>query len=91
MQLGFPRKEPEMSQGSDVGLIPIAYGQKNYPARCPEQELIALCTLVTNQAREIFCDGSFPASLIYVLIESRCPVDFYAASVSQYFSRPPSR
>jgi hypothetical protein len=35
-----------------------------------------------NQAREVFCQGSFPASLIYVLIENALPVDFYGASLS---------
>ena len=38
--------------------------KKAHPGRCPEQELIALRTLVTNQAREVFCDGSLPATLI---------------------------
>ncbi len=33
------------------------------PGRCPEQELIALRTLMINQAREVFCQERFPASL----------------------------
>jgi hypothetical protein len=59
--------------------------QKTRPGRCPEQELIALRTWMLNQAREVFYHGTFPASLIYVLIVSpmaRGPVDSYAASLS---------
>ena len=40
------------------------YGKKTRPGRCTEQELIALRTLMINQAREVFCQGRFPASLI---------------------------
>ena len=63
----------------------IPYGQETDPGRCPEPELIALRTLMINQAREGFCQGEFPASLIYVLtVEpvARCAGDFYAASLS---------
>jgi hypothetical protein len=66
----------------------ISYGQKTRPGRCPEPEIIALRTLMINQAREVFCLGTLPASLIYVLIcadrepIARCPGDFYAASLS---------
>src|SRR5258708_3401854 len=49
------------------------YGQKTRPGRCPEQELIAHCTLMINQTREVFCQGRFPLSLIYVLIVSPWP------------------
>jgi hypothetical protein len=51
----------------------LPYGQKNRPGRCHEPEIIALRTLMTNQAREVFCQGRFPASLIYVLIVSPSP------------------
>jgi hypothetical protein len=60
----------------------MACGQKTRPGRYPEPKTIALRTLMINQAREVFCQGSFPASLIYVLIENRCRVDFYAAPLS---------
>src|SRR5260370_32072049 len=42
-------------------------------AAAPEPELIALRTLMLNRAREVFCQGRFPASLIYVLIVSPWP------------------
>ena len=58
------------------------YGEKTRPGCCHEQELIALRTLMINQAREVFCQGRFSASLIYVLIENRCPVNSHAASLS---------
>jgi hypothetical protein len=45
------------------------FGQKTRP--CPEPEIIALQTLMINQAQEVF--GRFPASLIYVLIVSPSP------------------
>jgi hypothetical protein len=51
----------------------FAYGQKTRPGRCPEPELIAQRTLMIDQAREVFCQGRFPASLIYVLIVSPSP------------------
>jgi len=53
------------------------YGEKTRPGPCPEPELIALRTLMINQARQRFCKWRFPASLIYVLKVSpiaRCPV-----------------
>src|SRR5260221_12750176 len=50
-----------------------SHGQKTRPSRCPGQELFALRTLMINQAREVFCQGRFPASLIYVLIVSPSP------------------
>lgn len=61
------------------------YGQKTHLGHSPQPELIALRTLMINQAREIFCQGKFPSSLIDVLIAepvAYCPVDFYAASLS---------
>src|SRR5205809_1882350 len=33
----------------------IPFGQKTRPGRCHEPEIIALCTLMINQAREVFC------------------------------------
>src|SRR6266705_84042 len=42
--------------------------QKTRPGRCPEQELIAQRPLMINLTREIFCQGRFPASLIYVIV-----------------------
>src|SRR5258708_18726267 len=50
-----------------------SHGQKTRPSRCPEPEIIALRTLMIKQAREVFCQGRFPASLIYVLIVSPSP------------------
>src|SRR5882762_8739323 len=49
------------------------YGEKTRPGRCPEPELIALRTLMINRARQRFCQGRFPASLIYVLVVSPSP------------------
>src|SRR5437763_4066222 len=49
------------------------YGEKTRPGPCPEPELIALRTLMINQARQRFCKWRFPASLIYVLIVSPSP------------------
>src|SRR6267378_2484212 len=51
----------------------IPHGQKTRPGRCPDQELIALRKLMINKAREVSCQGRFPASLIYVLIASPSP------------------
>jgi hypothetical protein len=42
---------------------------------CPESEIIALRTLMINQAREVFYHGSFQASLIYMLIVSPSPAE----------------
>jgi len=50
---------------------------------CPELEIITLRTLMINQAREVFCQRRFPASLIYCADReptASCPVDSYAAS-----------
>ena len=54
------------------------FGQKTRPGRCPEPEIIPLRTLMINQAREVFCQRRFPASLICVDREpmARCPVHF---------------
>lgn len=49
--------------------VKIPVRQKTGPGR--EQELIALCPLMINQAWEVVCQGGFPASLLYVLIVSR--------------------
>ena len=62
----------------------IAYGEKTRPGQCPEQQLIAQRPSMINEAREVLCQGRFPASLIDVLIVSPSPVPstFYAASLS---------
>src|SRR6266852_176980 len=52
---------------------PSSYGEKTRPGRCPEPELIAQRPLMINQAREVFCQGRFPASLIHVLIVGPWP------------------
>jgi hypothetical protein len=52
---------------------PTPFGQKTPPGRCPELEIITLHTLMTNHAREVLCQGRFPASLICVLIVSPSP------------------
>ena len=46
---------------------------------------------MTNRARKIFCQGKFPAALnICTDCDPivRCFFDFYAASLSSYFSQP---
>ena len=48
-------------------------GQKTGPGHCSEQQLIAQLPPMINQAWEVFCQGRFPASLIYVLIVSPSP------------------
>jgi len=48
----------------------IPYSEKTGPGHGSEQRLIAQRPPVINQAREVFCQGRFPASLIYVLIVS---------------------
>ena len=60
------------------------FGQRTRPGRCHEPEIIALCTLMINQAREVFCQRSSPASFICADWEPMVggPVDFYAASLS---------
>ena len=50
------------------GEIGMSYGEKTRPGRCPEQQLIAQRPLMINQAREVFCQGRLPASLIYVVV-----------------------
>src|SRR6184192_373010 len=49
------------------------YGEKTRPGRCSEPELITQRPLMINQAREVFCQGRLPASLIYVLVVSPWP------------------
>ena len=51
----------------------IPYGEKTRPGRCSEPELITQRPLMINQAREVFCQGRLPASLIYVLVVSPWP------------------
>ena len=61
------------------------YGEKTRPGQCPEQQLFARPPSMINQAREVLCQGRFPASLIYVLIVSpshAVPSTFHAASLS---------
>jgi hypothetical protein len=48
-------------------------GKKLVPGRCPERQLIAQRPSMINQAREVFCQARFPASLIYALIVSPSP------------------
>jgi len=55
------------------------YGEETRPGQCPEQQLIAQRPSMINQAREVFCQGRFPAFLnICAHCEpiARCPVDF---------------
>src|SRR5207248_9852940 len=57
-----------------IRMLPIAhFGHKTRPGRCAEPEIIPLRTLMISQAREVFCQRRFPASLIYVLIVSPPP------------------
>ena len=57
-----------------IRMLPAAhFGQKTRPGRGPEPEIIPLRTLMVNQAREVFCQRRFPASLVYVLIVSPPP------------------
>ena len=46
------------------GIKESPFGQKTRPGRGPEPEIIPLRTLMVNQAREVFCQRRFPASLI---------------------------
>src|SRR5215472_9287064 len=48
-------------------------GEKTRPGHCPERQVIAQRPSMINQAREVFCQGRFPASLICVLIVSPSP------------------
>src|SRR5215469_5783660 len=63
------------------------FGEKTRPGHCPEQQLIAQRPSMINQAWEAFCQGRFPASLIYVLIVSPSPA---VSSVSSTFMPLPS-
>ncbi len=55
-------------RGNNTGIVQweqkFPYGKKTRPGRCTEQELIALRTSMIIQAREVFCQGRVPASLI---------------------------
>ena|SRR5437879_11659038 len=86
---GTPLKE------GALGILPvIPYGEKTRPGRCPEQELIAQRPLMINQAREVFCQGRFPASLIYVLIVGPWPAvpsTFMPLPFRSTSAVPPSR
>ena len=56
-----------------------SYGQTTGPGHCTEQQLIAQRPSMLNEAREVLCQGRFPASLIYCAHcepIARCPVDF---------------
>src|SRR5260370_37481782 len=66
--IGFDSKRPTFSSSSRS-----PHGQKTRPVRCPYAELIALLTLMINQAREVSCQRRFPVSLICVLIVSPWP------------------
>src|SRR5215472_16389358 len=44
-----------------------SHGEKTGPGHCSEQQLIAQSPPMINQAREVFCQRRFPASLIYVI------------------------
>ena len=61
-------------------------GEKTRPLHCPEQQLIAQRPSMINQAREVFSQGRFPASLIYAIYVLRAhrPLSrrLYAASLS---------
>ena len=48
--------------------------KKTGPGHCPEQQLIAQRPSMINQAREVFCQGRFPASLISLLYVSHRPL-----------------
>jgi hypothetical protein len=62
-----------------------SYGEKTDPGHCPEQQLIAQRPSMINQAQDVFSQGSFRASLIYVLIVSPSP------AVPSTSMPPPSR
>jgi len=51
----------------------MANGQDTRPGHCPRQQLIGQRPSMINQAREVFCQARFPASLIYALIVSPSP------------------
>ena len=52
---------------------PVPHGQDTRPGHCPRQQLIGQPPSMIDQAREVFCQGRFPASLIYALIVSPSP------------------
>ena len=52
---------------------PVPNGQDTRPGHCPRQQLIGQPPSMIDQAREVFCQGRFPASLIYALIVSPSP------------------
>ena len=52
---------------------PVPNGQDTRPGHCPRQQLIGQRPSMIDQAREVFCQGRFPASLIYALIVSPSP------------------
>src|SRR6516164_7445855 len=52
---------------------PVPNGQDTRPGHCPRQQPIGQRPSMIDQAREVFCQGRFPASLIYALIVSPSP------------------
>ena len=52
--------EVQESVGSCLG---TPYGEETRRGQCPEQQLIAQRPSTINQAREVLCQGRFPASL----------------------------
>ena len=48
-------------------------GQDTRPGHCPRQQLIGQRPSMIDQAREVFCQARFPASLLYALIVSPSP------------------
>src|SRR5215469_15556669 len=66
-------------------LVTGSYDEKTGPGHCSEQQLIPQRSPMINQAREVFCQGRFPASLTYVLIVSP------SHAVPQTFMPLPSR
>ena len=61
------------TQRSIVHFASTSCGEKTRPGHCPERQVIAQRPSMINQAREVFCQGRFPASLICVLIVSPSP------------------
>ena len=51
-----------------------ACGEKTRPGLCPERQVIARRPSMINQAREVFCQGRCPASLIYVSTVTHRPL-----------------
>jgi len=52
---------------------PVPNGQDTRPGHCPRQQLIGQRPSMIDQAREVFCQARFPASLLYALIVSPSP------------------